>query len=68
MKTLVNFMNSIAGRAARIVLGLALVYVGLVSVGGTTGYVVAVIGLLPIALGLWGRCVLELVLRLAPQH
>ena len=68
MKTLVNFMNSIAGRAARIVLGLALVYVGLVSVGGTTGYVVAVIGLLPIALGLRGRCVLELVLRLAPQH
>ena len=68
MKTLVNFMNSIAGRAARIALGLALVYVGLVSVGGTTGYVVAVIGLLPIALGLWGRCVLELVLRLAPQH
>lgn len=68
MKTLVNFMNSIAGRAARIVLGLALVYVGLVSVGGTTGYVVAAIGLLPIALGLWGRCVLELVLRLAPQH
>ena len=68
MKTLVNFMNSIAGRVARIALGLALVYVGLVSVGGTTGYVVAVIGLLPIALGLWGRCVLELVLRLAPQH
>lgn len=68
MKTLVTFMNTIAGRAARIVLGLALVYVGLVSVGGTTGYVVAVIGLLPIAMGLWGRCVLELVLRPTPQR
>lgn len=68
MKTLVTFMNSIAGRAARIVLGLALVYVGLVSVGGTTGYVVAVIGLLPIAMGLWGRCALELVLRPTPQR
>ncbi len=58
---LIGFMNGAVGRAARVVLGLALVAWGLLSLGGTTGIAVAVIGLLPIAMGLWGRCLLELV-------
>ncbi len=64
MNALVNFMNSTLGRAARVVLGLVLIYEGLVLVGGGAGIIVAVIGLAPIAMGAWGRCLLEAV---APQ-
>ncbi len=64
MNALVNFMNLMAGRVLRIVLGFALIYVGLVPLGGTLGVVVAIIGLVPIAMGIWGHCLLELV---APQ-
>jgi small-conductance mechanosensitive channel len=61
MEGLVRFMNGTTGRALRVVLGLVLIYLGLAVIGGTTGLVVAVIGLLPIALGLWGKCILQLV-------
>ncbi len=64
MNALVNFMNTTVGRALRVVLGLALIYVGLALVGGTAGLIVAIIGLVPIAMGAWGHCLLELV---APQ-
>jgi len=59
MVALVNFMNGGIGRALRIILGVALIYVGLAMMGGTTGIIVAIIGLLPIALGIWGHCILE---------
>ncbi len=64
MNALVNFMNTTLGRALRVVLGLALIYVGLALVGGTAGLIVAIIGLVPIAMGAWGHCLLEVV---APQ-
>ncbi len=64
MNALVNFMNGSLGRAARVMLGLALIYVGLALMGGTLGLIVAVIGLLPIAMCVWGHCLLEF---LAPQ-
>lgn len=60
MNGLVQFMNSTAGRALRVVLGLVLIYLGLAVIGGTTGLIVAVVGLVPIALGLWGKCALQL--------
>ncbi len=63
MNGLINLMQSIAGRALRVVLGLALIYVGLAVVGGTAGIVVAVIGLLPIAMGVWGPCLLGFVFK-----
>ncbi|MBI3966243.1 MAG: DUF2892 domain-containing protein [Chloroflexi bacterium] len=53
-------MNSIWGRAARIILGLALMAYGYFVLGGTVGIIVAVVGILPILLGLWGRCLFEL--------
>jgi hypothetical protein len=56
MAGLIDFMQGTAGRILRVVLGLALIYVGLTIVGGTIGIVVAVIGLLPIAMGVWGPC------------
>jgi hypothetical protein len=32
---------------------------GVAYLGGTVGYAIAVIGLLPMAMGLWGHCLLE---------
>ncbi len=64
MSALIHFMNLMAGRVLRLGLGLALIYVGLVPLGGTLGVVVAIIGLVPVAMGIWGHCLLELV---APQ-
>lgn len=65
MNGLIGFMNGGLGRLARAILGVALIGWGLASFGGTTGYVVAAIGLLPLALAVWGRCLLEL---LAPSQ
>ena len=63
MSGLIKFMNSVTGRALRVVLGLVLIYLGLAVIGGTTGLVVAVIGLLPIAMGVWGKCLLQFVFK-----
>jgi len=51
----------VAGRAVRVILGLALIYIGLMVMGGTTGMIVAVVGLVPVLLGATGRCVLEML-------
>ena len=67
MNGLNNFMQGAVGRVARVVLGLALVYIGLALVGGTAGVVIAVIGLLPIAMGVWGPCLLGFVFK-QPTH
>ena len=65
MKALIDFMQGSVGRASRVILGLALIYVGLAVVGGTAGIIVAVIGLLPIAMGLWSPCLLGFVFKSA---
>ena len=60
MAGLVKFMNTAAGRILRIVLGLALIWLGLLGpmAGSTGGAIVAVIGLVPIVMGIWGRCLI----------
>jgi hypothetical protein len=63
MNSLINLLQSIAGRVLRAVLGLALIYVGLVVVGGTAGIIIAAIGVLPIVMGVWGPCLLGFVFR-----
>lgn len=52
-----QFMASGVGRAARIVAGVALIAGGLLSIGGTTGYIVAAIGLVPLLAGTFDVCV-----------
>ena len=64
MREIVEFMNGLWGRLARVALGLALIAYGLAVLGGTAGTALAVVGLLPILLGLAGRCLLE---PLAPR-
>ncbi|MEX2229649.1 MAG: YgaP-like transmembrane domain [Dehalococcoidia bacterium] len=62
MDTAVEFMNRPLGRGARIIAGIVLIGVG-ITVGGSAGVVIGVVGLVPIALGLSGRCLLELLPR-----
>lgn len=67
MNALINFMQGTAGRVLRVILGVALIYAGLFVMGGTLGIAVAVIGLLPIAMGIWGPCLLGFVFK-QPKH
>lgn len=52
----VTFMNSVAGRAVRIIAGIALIIVGLAVIGGTGGAIVAIVGLVPLGAGLANVC------------
>jgi hypothetical protein len=56
MKSFVGFMASSAGRILRIVAGIALIGWG-VSMSSATGTVLALIGLVPLAAGLFDFCV-----------
>jgi len=53
MNSLVNFMSSTTGRIARMVVGLVLIALGLF---GNAGIIVAVIGVVPLAAGLFNFC------------
>jgi len=55
MNSLVNFMASPAGRIARIVVGVVLIALGLL---GNAGIIVAVIGVVPLAAGVFDFCLL----------
>ncbi len=57
MNPFVSFMASPAGRITRVVAGFALIVWGLLGLTGTTGIVVAVIGMVPLAAGLFDFCV-----------
>lgn len=56
MNPFIKFMASGVGRLVRIVAGVALIVVGLASVQGTAGIVLAVVGLLPLLAGLFDFC------------
>lgn len=52
-----QFMASSLGRAARVVGGVALIAGGLLAIGGTSGAIVAAIGLVPLLAGTFDVCV-----------
>ncbi|MEW6405961.1 MAG: DUF2892 domain-containing protein [Chloroflexota bacterium] len=56
MNPFVSFMASSTGRLVRIAAGLALVVWGWFGLGGTTGTVVAIVGLLPVVAGAFDFC------------
>ena len=49
----VKLMNGMAGRSGRVLAGLALIIAG-ITIGGTGGLVLAVIGVVPLAAGAAG--------------
>ncbi|MBI5305539.1 MAG: DUF2892 domain-containing protein [Chloroflexi bacterium] len=57
MNPFISFMASTTGRLVRIVAGIALIAWGLLGVGGTTGIIVAFVGVLPLLAGLLDFCV-----------
>ena len=57
MRAVFRFLASSAGRLVRAVAGLALIVVGLAVVGGVGGWILAIVGLVPLAAGVFDRCV-----------
>lgn len=53
-----KFMASPLGRIIRIVAGVALIALGLLNIGGTTGAILAVVGVAPILAGLFNVCLI----------
>ncbi len=56
MKAVFRFLASSAGRVVRAVAGLALIVVGLAVVGGVAGWILAIVGLVPLVAGLFDWC------------
>lgn len=59
MKGFSKFMASTAGRITRVVAGIALVLLGVLVIGEVAGWIVAVIGLVPLFAGLFDVCVIS---------
>jgi hypothetical protein len=59
---IVRMMNSAAGRGARALAGVGLIAAGAV-IGGGTGLVLALVGLVPLAAGAAGVCLAAPLLR-----
>jgi len=57
MKAVFRFLASSAGRVVRAIAGFALIVVGLAVVGGAIGWILAIVGLVPLAAGLFDWCV-----------
>jgi hypothetical protein len=57
MNAFFRFIATPTGRAIRVVAGLALILVGLLAVQGAGGWILAIVGLVPLAAGLFDRCV-----------
>jgi hypothetical protein len=58
MKTWFRFLASSTGRLVRALVGLALVAIGAWLAPGAPGWIVALVGLVPLAAGLFDWCVL----------
>jgi type IV secretory pathway VirB2 component (pilin) len=56
-KAFFGFMASMTGRVTRIVAGIALIALGLFVVEGAVGYILAVVGLVPLLAGVFDVCV-----------
>ena len=63
MEKFFEVMEGPIGRVLRVALGVALIYLGLGRMSGMGGRILAIAGLLPIAMGLWGPCLVHLAVR-----
>ena len=57
MNAFFRFMANGAGRIVRIIAGLLLIVIGLVWVQGTAGWVLVIVGLVPLLAGAFDKCV-----------
>jgi len=56
MKAVFRFLASPAGRLVRVVAGLVLIVVGIAVVKGVVGWILAIVGLVPLAAGVFDWC------------
>jgi hypothetical protein len=57
MNAFFRFIAGPAGRVIRIIAGVALVAIGLLLVQGLAGWILAIVGLVPLLAGIFDRCV-----------
>ena len=57
MNALFHFLASPAGRAVRAVAGLTLIVIGIGLVQGAGGWILAIVGLVPLGAGAFDKCV-----------
>jgi hypothetical protein len=57
MDGLLRFFASTNGRMARVVAGAILLLVGVFVIGGTVGWIIGIIGLVPLLAGMFDFCV-----------
>jgi len=57
MNAFFHFIASPAGRGTRAVAGLALILISIGLVQGTGGWILAIVGLVPLAAGVFDKCV-----------
>ena len=60
--TFARLINSTTGRVLRIVAGIAMILLGIFALGGATGVVVAAVGAIPLAAGVFDVCLLAPIL------
>jgi hypothetical protein len=56
MKAVFRFLAGPAGRLLRVVAGLVLIVVGIVVVKGAIGWILAIVGLVPLTAGVFDWC------------
>jgi hypothetical protein len=64
MNALFQFLASGAGRIVRIVAGVLLMAIGLLWVQGTAGWVLVIVGLVPLLAGAFDKCVFAPLFKL----
>jgi hypothetical protein len=57
MKVLIGFLASSTGRLVRAIAGIALILLGVLVVQGAAGWIIAAIGMVPLAAGAFDVCV-----------
>ena len=64
MNAFFRFMANTTGRVVRIVAGLLLIAIGLLWVHGAVGWILAIVGLVPLLAGAFDKCVFAPLFRL----
>jgi hypothetical protein len=56
MKAVFQFLAGPAGRLVRVIAGVVLIVVGIAVVGGGGGWILAIVGLVPLVAGIFDWC------------
>jgi hypothetical protein len=57
MNAFFSFLASSMGRAVRAIAGIVLIVIGIALVQGTVGWILVIVGLVPLGAGVFDKCV-----------